>query len=64
LVAEQEGFSAITDKHIPQRPVSPVEATSYTVVIIAGNEMGKQLLARALRRIMAECRYPDGCMVN
>ena len=36
LVAEEEGFSAITDKHIPQRPVSPVEATSYTVVIIAG----------------------------
>ena len=36
VVAEQEGFSAITDKHIPQRPVSPVEATSYTVVIIAG----------------------------
>lgn len=36
LAAEEEPFSAITDKHIPQRPVSPVEATSYGVVIVAG----------------------------
>jgi len=43
VVAEQEGFSAITDKHIPQRPVSPVEATSYTVVIIAGESEFLQL---------------------
>ena len=36
LAVEEEPFSAITDKHIPQRPVSPVEATSYMVVIVAG----------------------------
>ena len=34
LVAAEEEFSAITDK-IPQRPVTIVEGTSYTVVIIA-----------------------------
>lgn len=34
LVEAEEEFSAITDK-IPQRPVSVVEGTSYTLVIIA-----------------------------
>lgn len=34
MSAEEEEFSAITDK-IPQRPVSVVEGTSYTLVILA-----------------------------
>lgn len=34
MAAEEEEFSAITDK-IPQRPVSVVEGTSYTLVILA-----------------------------
>jgi import inner membrane translocase subunit TIM21 len=34
LIEAEEEFSAITDK-IPQRPVSVVEGTSYTLVIIA-----------------------------
>ena len=34
LVAAEEEFTAITDK-IPQRPVTVVEGTSYTLVIIA-----------------------------
>lgn len=33
-MAAEEEFSAITDK-IPQRPVTVVEGTSYTLVIIA-----------------------------
>lgn len=34
LVAAEEEFSAITDK-IPQRPVTVVEGTSYTLIIVA-----------------------------
>lgn len=33
---EKDEFDQITDKHIPQRPVSAVEGASYTVVIIGG----------------------------
>ncbi len=36
LAAQQEEFDEVTDKHIPQRPVSAVEATSYTFVIVGG----------------------------
>ena len=34
LTAAEEEFSSITDK-IPQRPVTIVEGTSYTLVIVA-----------------------------
>lgn len=33
-MAAEEEFSAITDK-IPQRPITVVEGTSYTVLIVA-----------------------------
>ncbi len=36
LASQEEQFDEITDKHIPVRPVSVVEATSYTVVIVGG----------------------------
>ena len=36
LQVEKDEFDQITDKHIPQRPVTVVEGASYTVVIIGG----------------------------
>ena len=52
VVADEEEFSAITDK-IPQRPMTVVEGTSYSLVIIA---------ALAVRCMMRDemCRYMFG----
>lgn len=49
--ADEEPFSAITDK-IPQRPMSVVEGTSYTLVIIAALGFAAAVLYAALSELV------------
>jgi mitochondrial import inner membrane translocase subunit TIM21 len=51
LVAQEEEFSAITDK-IPQRPVSVVEGTSYTLVIVAALGFAAAVIYAALNELL------------
>eukprot|EP00890_Picochlorum_soloecismus_P000530 jgi/Picsp_1/1478/NSC_04956-R1_protein len=51
VAAEEEEFSAITDK-IPQRPVSVVEGTSYTLVILAALGFAAAVLYAALSELV------------
>lgn len=50
-MAADERFSAITDK-IPQRPVSVVEGTSYTLVIIAALGFAAAVVYAALNELI------------
>ena len=45
LELTQEKINAITDK-IPQRPVGPVEATSYSLIIVAAFGVGAWPMTR------------------
>lgn len=51
VVEAEEEFSAITDK-IPQRPVSMVEGTSYTLVIIAALGFAAAIVYAALNELL------------
>lgn len=51
LVAADEDFSAITDK-IPQRPISVVEGTSYTLVILAALGFAGAVIYAALNELL------------
>ncbi|KAG7668792.1 putative mitochondrial import inner membrane translocase subunit TIM21 [Nannochloris sp. 'desiccata'] len=51
MVAADEEFSAITDK-IPQRPITVVEGTSYTVVIIAALGFAAAVIYAALNELI------------
>ena len=51
LVIDEEEFNAITDK-IPQRPMSVVEGTSYTLVIIAALGFAAAVLYAAFSELL------------
>jgi import inner membrane translocase subunit TIM21 len=51
MVAADEEFSAITDK-IPQRPITVVEGTSYTLVIIAALGFAAAVIYAALNELI------------
>lgn len=54
LAAQQEQFDEITDKHIPQRPVTKIEATSYTFVIVGGLAMAAAVLYTAANELLIQ----------
>ncbi|GAB4813938.1 hypothetical protein N2152v2_000984 [Parachlorella kessleri] len=53
LVAAEEEFTAITDK-IPQRPVTVVEGTSYTLVIIAALGFAAAVIYAAVKELLLQ----------
>lgn len=54
LASHQEQFDEITDKHIPQRPVTKLEATSYTFVIVGGLAMAAAVLYTAANELLIQ----------